>query len=104
MRYFMYAIFDSCSAVYDRPFVMVADGAAIRSFTDIAKDKEHPIGAHPEHYSLWRIGQYDDNKGVITSDKNECIARAHELAAIGTERYGTEIMPMGTNGDLPDAL
>lgn len=91
MKYFVYAVYDSCSAVYDRPFVMPADGAAVRSFADIACDADHPIGKHPEHYSLHRIGTYDDNTGVIEPENPVCIARAHELVAQSRKLSGVDL-------------
>ncbi len=81
MRVFMYCVFDSCSGLYDRPFCAQADGAAVRSFGDIACDAEHPIGMHPEHYSLFRVGLFDDNSGVIEPELAVCIAKAHECVA-----------------------
>ena len=65
MRLFLYVVFDSASGVYDRPWVGQSDGGALRAFGDIACDAEHPIGKHPECYSLFRLGEYDDNTGII---------------------------------------
>ena len=48
----MYGVFDSASGVYDRPFVAISHGQAIRSFGDIAVAADHPIGQHPEDFSL----------------------------------------------------
>lgn len=81
MKLFMYSIFDSASGVYDRPFCALTDAAAIRSFADIAVDESTPIGRHPEDFSLFRVGLFDDNKGAIEPQNAECISRAHELAA-----------------------
>ncbi len=81
MKSFVYSVFDSCAAVYDRPFICGADGQAIRSFGDIAENSEHPIGQHPEHYSLWRIGSYCDKTAHVEPCTVVCIARAHELMA-----------------------
>ena len=55
MRLNVYTIFDSAAGAYMRPFFMQSDGQALRSFTDIATDKDHEIGKHPEDYSLYRI-------------------------------------------------
>ena len=79
MRVFMYAIYDSCSKVYDRPWVARSDGEAMRSFGDIANDVSHPIGKHPEHFSCFCVGMFDDNTGEITPENPRCIGRAHEL-------------------------
>lgn len=80
MRLFMYAIYDTASKVYDRPWVARSDAEALRSFGDIANDPQHPIGKHPEHFSCFRIGLYDDNVGeLIPESPVTCIGRAHEL-------------------------
>ena len=81
MRLFLYCVFDSASGVYDRPFCAQSDGAAIRSFGDIASDAEHPIGKHPECYSLYRVGEFDDNAGALVAEDAICIGKAHELVA-----------------------
>ena len=94
----MYTVFDSASASYDRPFVAPSDNAAIRSFSDIAVGDEHPIGKHPEDYSLYRIGAYDDNKAELEPTDRECLITAEEAVANsrkiakgslkGVENYG----------------
>ncbi len=81
MKMFIYSVFDSCSAIYDRPFVGNADGAVIRSFGDIASDADHPIGKHPEHFALFRIGSFNDGTGEVEAELPVCIAKAHELSA-----------------------
>lgn len=77
----VYTIFDSAAKCYQRPFYCQADGEALRAFVDLAEDKEHPVGKHPEDYSLWRIGSYNDNSGLLIAPEGgmECLARAHEL-------------------------
>ena len=81
MRYFVYTVNDSCSGIYDRPFVGRSDGESLRSFTDIACDADHPIGKHPEHFSLWRVGTFDDNTGVVDPEVPVCIGKAIDLVA-----------------------
>lgn len=77
MKAHIYSIFDSCAGVYQKPFVGQSDGEVIRSFGDIAKDESHPIGQHPEHYSLWRIGSFNDADGQVIADEHrECIITA----------------------------
>ena len=81
MRLNVYSVFDVASGVYMRPFFMQSDGQAMRSFSDIAQDAEHDIGKHPEDYSLFRIGHYDDNKGSLVGEAPECLATALEVVA-----------------------
>lgn len=81
MKLNIYTIFDSASAAYMRPFFMPADGQAVRAFKDLATDKDHEIGKHPEDYSLARIGVFDDNNAKIAPENVEFLATALELVA-----------------------
>lgn len=81
MRLNVYSIFDTASGTYRRPFFMMADGEAMRVFSDMAANAEHEIGAHPEDYSLVRIGTYDDNKARLVPENVETLATALELVA-----------------------
>lgn len=86
MRLFFYSIFDSATAAYMRPFVMQSDGQAVRAFHDEAVRAETDINRHPQDYSLFRLGDFDDSSGSLVSSGPTCLARAHELVA--RERAG----------------
>ena len=81
MIMFAYSIYDVASQAYMRPFFMMSDGQAIRTFTDIATDADHEIGKHPEDYTLFRIGQFNDNTGEMVGQSPEKIATALERVA-----------------------
>lgn len=81
MKLNIYTIFDTASGAYMRPFFLQSDGQAIRSFTDIATDADHEIGRHPEDYTLFRIGIYDDNRGELIPEVKESLATALEVVA-----------------------
>ncbi len=81
MKLNIYSIFDTASGLYSRPFFTQADAEALRSFNDLAIDKDHPVGAHPEDYTLFRLGTYDDGRGFLQNEENESLATALELVA-----------------------
>lgn len=81
MRMNIYSIFDSATEAYMRPFFSQSDKAALRSFGDISVDAEHPIGQHPQYYTLVRIGTWCDNKGKIVGEMVESVATALEMVA-----------------------
>lgn len=81
MRLNIYTIFDQASGSYKRPFAAQADGEVIRIFKDMAMNAEHEIGAHPEDYSLWRIGIFDDNNAALVPEDKECLGTALEMVA-----------------------
>ena len=73
----VYSILDIKSGIYSRPMFVLKKGMMLREFQDIANDKNHPIGKHPEDYCLYYIGQYDDEKGVlIPADKHASLGKA----------------------------
>jgi len=106
-----YTIYDVASGVYMRPFFSQADGQAVRGFKDIALDADHEVGKHPEDYTLYRVGSFNDTTGKMEGEQLEklttgleCVASAREVNRAqleafeeqqGIERYGREIMPMG---------
>ncbi len=78
MKVQLYAIFDACSGIYEKPFFHTADDAVKREFQDVATEAEHPISKHPEHYSLWRLGNFDNTTGKVIDEVNECLWTANE--------------------------
>lgn len=93
MKLNTYTIYDTASGAYSRPFFAKSDGEAQRSFQDIANDKEHPIGAHPEDYSLFRIGIFDDQNAKIISENPECLSTALEMVALAKNKPSAPTLP-----------
>lgn len=60
-----YTIYDRKALQYHQPFFAVADGAAVRMFSDIANDSNTSVGRHPGDYVLYRCGAYDDSNGQL---------------------------------------
>jgi len=78
MKVQCYAIFDSCSGIYEKPFFSTTDDLVKREFQDVATAADHPIGKHPEHYTLWRLGIFDNTNGEIKNETNEQLWSATE--------------------------
>ena len=79
MKLIVCSIYDTKAKAYLRPFFVNATGQAIRSFSDIANDKEHDVGRHPEDYTLYRLGQFDDQNGELMPEAPESLAQAITL-------------------------
>lgn len=65
----MFAIYDSKAEAFDRPFVFQTLGQALRGFTDAVKDPSHHFAKHPEDYSLFELGTYDESSALIEQHK-----------------------------------
>jgi hypothetical protein len=62
-----------------RPFFMQAHGQALRSFIDEVNNSESPFHKHPEDYSLFFVGEFDETGAVLTPAELKCLARGHEV-------------------------
>jgi len=61
----VYSVYDSKAECFGTPFFMGTRGMAIRAFSDLAGDFKSNVSRHPEDYSLFEIGEFDDSKGSI---------------------------------------
>ena len=78
----IFAVRDVKSDAFGQPFVSKHVGLAVRGLTDAVNDpqKQSDIARHPEDFSLYEIGQYDDQTGTIESyDVPKLVASASSL-------------------------
>lgn len=74
-----YSIYDSKSQAFGLPFFQATDGLAIRSFSDIANDRQTLIARHPGDFMLIRIGTFDDSVGELARTDHLSLMLATEL-------------------------
>lgn len=101
-----YTIYDRKALQYHSPFFAVADGAALRSFMDLANDPQTTVGRHPGDYVLYRCGTYDDSSGELFPARAlEHITDALPLVRNQPSLFPEPKAPAG-NGSLrdPDSL
>lgn len=79
MNHNIYAVYDSKSESYTTPFFDHAEGRAIRTFADCCNDPGHQFGKHPADYTLFHLGTYDDNVGIINSEPSRSISNGLHL-------------------------
>jgi hypothetical protein len=69
MKLNVYSIFDTAAKAYTTPFFMHNDGLAIRAFQDnVNAEQENNISKHPDQFTLFKIGEFDDATGEIKTD------------------------------------
>jgi len=68
MKHKIFTIFDSKAKAYLTPFFLHEDGMAIRVFADCINDETHQFGKHPEDYTLFCIGSWDDEKAKFLTN------------------------------------
>lgn len=75
------AVRDSAAGGFGRPVFSASTGVAARSFSDevnrVADDNQ--MNKHPGDFELWKIGEYDDVSGVVTSCEHLFLARGKDV-------------------------
>lgn len=61
----LYSVYDSVAQVWGKPFPMKNKGEAIRGFAQACSDPQTSLYQNPEDYTLFEIGEWDDDKGNI---------------------------------------
>lgn len=83
MKTNLYVIFDSKAKIYNKPFCLLNDQVALRAAADILNDTNTDIAQHPFDFSMFKIGEYDDETAqIINYDKFEILCRFHELSTV----------------------
>lgn len=63
-----YTVYDSATEAHMRPFFALTDGEAIRSFSDAVNDPQSAFSKHPADFTLFSIGEYDDNLATFSNN------------------------------------
>lgn len=67
---------------FSPPFTVVSLGLAIRMFGDECGKADSPMFAHPEDFSLYHVGSFDEVSGrLISLDNPTQISRGVEVRA-----------------------
>ena len=61
-----FSVYDSKAGFYMAPFFFQSTAEGIRAFFDAANDPQTAISKHPEDYTLFELGAFDDQTGVFT--------------------------------------
>lgn len=76
MIYQVFAVKDDKAAAFALPFFMPRMEVALRGFRDACQNTEHDMYRHPEDYSLYCLGEFDDNLGQLLPADPVLVARA----------------------------
>lgn len=90
MKIKVFSVFDVAAGIYQQPFFARSSGEAMRSFCDICGDVKHPLGQHPEDYTLFAVGYWDDKSGGILDEVNEKVITGVEAREISKGEVSDE--------------
>ena len=74
----IYSIYDSKMTAYNTPFFSHNNQTALRSFEEAVNDENTTINKHPDDYSLWHIGYFNEDSGEIIPEKPHNLGLARE--------------------------
>ena len=63
MRHKLFSVYDSAAEAYLPPFILPNVQMAQRIFGDCINSPEHQFSKHPEDYTLFELGIFDDETG-----------------------------------------
>lgn len=91
MRHQAFSVYDSAAAAYLPPFYVPRLEVAVRIFTESANDRTHQFYKYPGDYTLFCVGEFDDNSGLLHPlPKPEKITSALEVQSVMSVDQQTE--------------
>ena len=75
----VYAVFDIKSNLFSSPHHLQSNGVAIRSFSQACEDQQTEFNKFPEDYSLYHLGSFDIESGLLDPETPKQIANASEF-------------------------
>lgn len=89
-----FAVFDVKAASFGSPMFISNSGLALRGFSDACADPASAMAKHPADYTLFEIGTYDPNNGVL-------VALEHHLIVASAASVLALLMPEVEQPSLP---
>jgi len=62
MKMLAFTVYDEKAEAYGKPFFTTAIGVASRDFSEAINDGKSLLSKHPEDFSLYHIGYFDDSQ------------------------------------------
>lgn len=82
MKLFVFSVFDSKAAFFGNPICDQRVASAVRSFTDACNaSDDNGFTKHPEDYSLFILGEFDNETGEFDCSKPRNIMTASSARA-----------------------
>lgn len=92
-----FAVYDVKAASFGNPMFVATRGVASRLFTEACADARSPMSKYPADYTLFEIGEYDPNSGILTGYKTtkHVLTAAAALASVESAREKAEpLLPL----------
>jgi len=83
----VFVVRDSATNFYGTPMFLVANGQAVRSFTDEVnrQDKDNQLYLHPDDFELYVLGEWDSETAGFECDVPQLLARGKDVSTKSIE-------------------
>ena len=85
MKQKIFAIYDGKANAYLTPFFLHQEGMAIRVFSDCINSDTHQFGKHPQDYTLFSLGSWDDDKAKFLTTNPKSLGNGLEFRKRGSD-------------------
>lgn len=82
MRLPLFTVYDSKAEAYLRPFMAQSNATALRSFGDAVSEDTSPMALHPEDYTLFVCGVFDELTGKVEGQVPMSLANGLDVRRI----------------------
>ena len=82
----IFAVRDTKSDGFARPSFFISDEAAIRAFSTAVDGGDENMTRFPDDFTLYRLGVYDDESGIITGSDPDRVLTGLEALSISRRR------------------
>lgn len=69
MKQYVFSVYDSKAEMFNQPMFFKAKPEALRAFSDEANRAESAIAKHPDDYTLFLVGEFDIESGLLIPEK-----------------------------------
>jgi len=84
MKLVIFSVYDLKAKAYLPPFFLPKEEMAVRVFTDCVNDPTHQFSKHPNDYTLFKLGDFNDDTGELFPESiPDIIAEAKALTKSG---------------------
>ncbi|AJK28300.1 putative nonstructural protein [Eel River basin pequenovirus] len=98
MIQYIFTVFDSAAKAFLEPFFAPTTESALRSFRQVVNKEGHQFNQFPEDYTIFLIGTFDQQTGIITPENPTSLG-----VAITFIEGRPVVQPDAfTNGDTPN--
>jgi len=95
MNHLLFTIYDEKAEVFLPPFFVPTIGLATRAFADCINGDGHQFAKHPQDYTLFQLGHFDDHSAEMVAADKKSLGNGVEYVE------AMKLTPSGANSDGP---